>query len=303
VLLVQLEGFVAVASRGNVTRAARDLGISQPALTARVRTLERELGVTLLTRGSRGVKLTDEGRELLPYAERVVGAAGEATRAISRVRGGGAGVIDIGAAPSVGTYVLPGVLQRFRARNPGAQINVRTGHSEEILDMVLRERVHVGVVRALRHPDIEATPLYEDELALVVNPAHPFARRPDIRIEELGEQQLILFDRASSYHDLTSAFIREAGVRPRGVMELDNIDAAKKMVEHGLGVALLPRTAIAAELEDGLMRTVAIRDSAPPRRQIVVIRRRDVGAASPTLASFLETLAESTPAEVVRSAS
>ncbi|HYY53945.1 MAG TPA: LysR family transcriptional regulator [Candidatus Dormibacteraeota bacterium] len=290
VLLVQLEGFVAVASRGNVTRAARDLGISQPALTARVRTLERELGVALLARGSRGVRLTDEGRALLPYAERVVGAAGEAARAIARVRGGAAGVIDIGAAPSVGTYVLPGVLERFRTANPGVQINVRTGHSEEILDMVLRERVQVGVVRALRHPDIDAWPLYEDELALVVNLAHPFARRADVRIEDLGEQQLILFDRASSYHDLTSAFIREAGVRPRGVMELDNIDAAKKMVEHGLGVALLPRTAIADEITSGSMRTVAIRDSAPLRRQIVVIRRADAGAPSPTLASFLETL-------------
>src|SRR5438105_5890353 len=146
VLLVQLEGFVAVASRGNVTRAARDLGISQPALTARVRTLERELGVALLARGPRGVRLTDEGRALLPYAERVVGATGEAARAVSRVRGGSAGVIDIGAAPSVGTYVLPGVLRRLRERNPGVQINVRTGHSEEILDLVLRERVHVGVI-------------------------------------------------------------------------------------------------------------------------------------------------------------
>jgi DNA-binding transcriptional LysR family regulator len=290
VLLAQLEGFVAVASRGSVTRAARDLGISQPALTSRVRMLERDLGVSLLARGPRGVRLTDQGRALLPHAERVIGAAGEAARAMSRVRGGAAGSIDIGAAPSVGTYVLPGVLQRFRERNPAVQINVRTGHSEEILDLVLRERVQIGLVRALRHPDIEAAPLYDDELALVVNPGHAFARRPRIRIDELGEQELILFDRASSYHDLTSAFIREAGVRPLGVMELDNIDAAKKMVEHGLGVALLPRTAIADEVASGSMCTVAIRDSAPPRRQMVVIRRADAGTPSPTLASFLETL-------------
>jgi len=293
-LLVQLEGFVAVAAHGNVTRAARDLGISQPALTTRVRTLEHELGVALLARGPRGVRLTDEGRALLPYAERVVGAAGEAARVVSRVRGGAAGVLDIGAAPSVGTYVLPGVLQQFRQRHPAVEINVRTGHSEEILEMVLRDRVHVGVVRALRHPNIEATPLYEDELALVVNRAHPFAGRGDIRIEEIAEQQLILFDRASSYHDLTSTFIREAGVRPRGVMELDNIDAAKKMVEHGLGVALLPRTAITEELASGVMRSVVIRDAAPLRRQIIVIRRADAGAPSPTLASFLETLSART---------
>jgi DNA-binding transcriptional LysR family regulator len=290
VLLTQLEGLVAVARRGSVTRAAQDLRLTQPALTARLRALEREAGVTLVARRPRGMRLTEAGRLLLPYAERVIETAAQASRTMARVRGGEAGLLEIGAAPSVGTYVLPGALQRFREKHDAVRISVRTGHSEEVLEMVLREQVQVGLVRALRHPDLETTPLYEDELALVVNAGHPFARAAGVSVRELGEQQLVLFDRASSYHDLTSAFIQQAGVRPREVMELDSIDAAKRMVEHSLGVALLPRTSVTEEVAAGLLAVVPITDAAPLRRQMVAIRRADAGEPSPTLAAFLDTL-------------
>jgi DNA-binding transcriptional LysR family regulator len=294
VLLAQLEGFVAVAGRGSVSRAAEDLGITQPALTARLRSLEREFGLVLLARTARGVRLTDAGRAFLPYAERMAASAAQASQAMARLRAGSGGSLEIGAAPSVGTYVLPRVLRRFRALHPDVQLSVRTGHSEEVLEMVLREQVQLGIVRALRHPRIESTPLYEDELALVVHPQHRLAREEAVRVDELAEQQLILFDRASSFHDLTNAFIRQAGVRPGGVMELDNIEAAKKMVEHGLGLALVPRRAVADELSAGLLRAVRIADAAPLRRLIVAIRLADAEELSPTLGGFLSTLAEMT---------
>ena len=102
-------------------------------------------------------------------------------------------------------------------------------------------------------------------------------RASGISIAEIAEAQLILFDRTSSYHGLTSSFFREAGVTPRGVMELDNIDAAKKMVQQGLGVALLPQTAVAGELADGSLVAVRIADVEPAHRQIVAVRRKDDG--------------------------
>ena len=94
-------------------------------------------------------------------------------------------------------------------------------------------------------------------------------------VHELGDERLILFDRTSSYFVLTSAFFREAGVVPRGVMELDNVDATKKMVEHGLGIAFLPYTAVREELASGALREVAIKGYEPVRRPIVALRRRD----------------------------
>lgn len=289
-LFSQLEGFVEAARRGSVSRAAEALYVTQPALTARLKSLERQLGAALLIRTGRGVRLSEAGRVFLPHAQRALEAVGEGQRLVSEAARGGAGELALGAAPAVSTYVLPAILERFHSHHPAVRLSVRTGHSEEVLELVLREQVQIGLVRALRHPDIESLPLYEDELVLVANPAHRFAERGEIAVEEMSEEQLILFDRTSSYHDLTSAFFREAGVVPRGVMELDNIDATKKMVRQGLGVALLPHTAVAEELEAGNLRSVRIADAPRVARRIVAIRRRDAGPASGILAAFLATL-------------
>jgi DNA-binding transcriptional LysR family regulator len=179
------------------------------------------------------------------------------------------------------------MLRRFRADHSNVQLVVRTGHSEEILEMVLREQVEVGLVRELRHPEITGTPLYEDELVLVVEPTHPFVSRRRINVADFADEHLILFDRTSTYHELTSAMFREAGVVPRGVMELDTIDGAKKMVEQGLGVALLPHTAVAPELAAGRLARAKLADAEPIRRRIVAVRRRDLGEPSELVSAFL----------------
>jgi DNA-binding transcriptional LysR family regulator len=235
--------------------------------------------------------LTDAGRAFLPYAERAVAALDDGATLVAEFARGGTGELILGAAPAVSTYVLPPLLVRFTERHPRVRLSVRTGHSEEILEMALRREIDLGIVRELRHPDIESRPLYEDELVLVVDADHPFARRSTIELDEMAAVRLILFDRTSSYYDLTNAFFREAGIAPNGVIELDNIDAAKQMVEQGLGIALLPQTAIAAELADGRLQAVAIQGASPIRRRIVAIRRRDLGAVAGPAAAFLEVLA------------
>jgi len=286
-LLAQLEGFVEAARRGNVSRAAEALFITQPALSARLKGLEAELGVELLVRTKRGVRLSDAGKAFVPFAQRALEAVADGQQLLTELARGGAGRLAIGAAPAVSTSVLPGMLARFRAAHPKVQLVVRTGHSEEVLEMVLREQVELGLVRELRHPEIVCVPLYEDDLVLVVEPAHPFAARGRIRVADLASEHLILFDRTSSYHELTSRLFREAGVVPRGVMELDAIDAAKKMVEHGLGVALLPHTAVAAELAAGRLASATLAEASAIRRRIVAVRRRDAGPPVELVSAFL----------------
>lgn len=288
--LSQVEGFVEVARHGTLSRAADVLFVTQPALTARLQSLEAELGTRLFRRTRRGMELSDAGRAFLPYAERALAALREGAELVAELGRGVAGELVIGAAPGVGTYVLPGLLVRFTERNPNVRLVVRTGHSEEVLGMALRREIDVGLVRELQHPLVDIRPLYEDELVLVVRPDHPFAATGRIRLEEMAGERLILFDRTSSYYDLTNALFREAGVAPRGVMELDNIDAAKHMVEQGLGVALLPGTAVAAELAQGTLRAVTVEGRPPIRRRIVAIRHRDAGEPTGPLAAFYELL-------------
>jgi DNA-binding transcriptional LysR family regulator len=291
-LLSQVEGFLETARHRNLSRAAGALHVTQPALTARIHALESELGTALFVRGRHGMDLTDAGRAFLPYAERAMAALDAGASLLSELRRGGTGELVLGAAPAVSTYVLPSLLVRYTQRFPNVRLVVRTGHSEEILDLALRREIDLGLVRELRHPDVEMRPLYDDELVLVAAGSHRFGDRTTVGIHELEGARLILFDRTSSYYDLTNAFFREAGVAPSGVMELDNIDSAKQMVGQGLGVALLPHTSVAVELANGRLRAIDIEGAAPIRRRIVAIRRRDIGPPSGPVAGFLDVLQE-----------
>ena len=294
--LEQLDAFVEISRRGTVSQAADALFVTQPTVTARLKGLERELDAVLFIRSGRGMRLSEAGRAFLPYAERTLDAAGAGKRLLAELARGESGHLALGAAPAVSTYVLPRILTRFRRTHPKVGLAVRTGHSEEVLELVLREQVQIGLGRSLRHPDVMSIPLYEDELVLVVDPEHPFADEGPIGTEQISDVQLILFDRTSSYHRLTNEFFRGAGAVPRAVMELDNIDAAKKMVEQGLGVALLPHTAVAGELEAGSLKAVTLADAPSLRREIVIFRRRDAGPASGALDGLLNCLSDLRPA-------
>ena len=289
-LLSQIEAFLSVAERRSVSEAATVLYVTQPALSTRIKNLERELGVELFARTSRGMRLTSEGRAFRAHAQRAVQSLAEGTLLLRELREGRVGELQIGAAPAISTYVLPLVLRRFQAAFPNVHLIVRTGHSEEVLELVLRERVQVGLVRDLPHGSITSTPLYEDEIVLVVDPGHRFCELPLIEVGELATERLILFDRTSSYFVLTSAFFREAGIVPRGVMELDNVDATKKMVEHGLGIAFLPYTAVRGELAAGTLQEVGIAGYEPVRRSIVAIRRRDAIVPEDLIGGLLDAV-------------
>jgi DNA-binding transcriptional LysR family regulator len=291
----QLDAFVEVARRGSVSRAAEALYVTQPSLTARLKGLEQELDAKLFVRSQRGMRLSDAGRAFLPYAERTLDTISSGRRLLAELARGESGQLALGAAPAVSTYVLPRILTRFRRTHPKVALAVRTGHSEEVLELVLSEQVQIGLGRALRHPQVEAIPLYEDELVLVVDPRHRFASEEEVDPDELSEVQLILFDRTSSYHRLTSEFFEDVGAVPRGVMELDNIDAAKKMVEQGLGVAFLPHTAVAAELESESLHAVTLAEAPSPKRRIVILRRRNAGPPSGALQAFLNCLSDLRP--------
>ncbi len=285
--LTQVQGFLEVARTGNVSRAAHSLGITQPALTARLQSLEHELGHPLFVRVRRGVRLTDAGVAFLPYAAQAVAALDSGLAEVADVSAGGGGQLNIAVAPQVSTYVLPRLLIHYNRLQPGVRLVVRTAHSEEIAELVLRREVQAGLARLVRHPLLSYEPIYDDQLVLVVHPQASLARTESTSRSALADTPLILFDRASSYYELTTALLREAGVRPRSMIELDNVEAAKRMVAGGLGVALLPRTSVADELAQGGLVALRMDDADPSPRHIGIVRRTDAGHAPVSLDAFL----------------
>jgi DNA-binding transcriptional LysR family regulator len=298
VLLSQIESFIEIARLGNMGRAAKALSISQPALTARLQGLEEELATPLFERTHTGMVLTPAGRAFLPHADRAIEALRSGGSLVRELEHGVIGELALAVAPAVSAYVLPEILVRFTERHPDVRLRVRTGHSELILDLVDRGEVELGIVRQLRDERFRSTPLYEDELVLIARPDHPFAVAGRVDVSEIKHAQLILFDRTSSYYDLTNALFRAAGVVPRGVTEVDNIEGAKRMVERGLGVALLPGTAVADTLAAGSVREVGLGGVATIRRQLIAVERpgqRPVSAFSETLWGLLERIPELIP--------
>jgi DNA-binding transcriptional LysR family regulator len=236
------------------------------------------------------MRLTDAGRAWIPFAERALRALVDGRDALEQVMTASAGHLMIAAAPAVSTYVLPELLERFVAKHPRVEVSVRTGHSEDVVDLVVRDEVQLGLGRTIRHPDLELRPFHTEVLVLVCAPDHPFTKRDAVALAEVAAEKLIMFDRTSSYYEITQGAFLSAGVKLRGLMELDSIEAAKKMVERGLGVALLPATAVAREAAGGTLAVVAMTDAPPMHNSIVVFRRRDAGEPEGIVAAFLELI-------------
>jgi DNA-binding transcriptional LysR family regulator len=285
----QLEAFVQVAAHHSFSSAAKVLQLTQPSITARIQALEREMGEELFDRSGRAVRLTDAGSILLPYAERMLQMLREAKEGVEDVRRVQAGSLRVGSALTISTYVLPRILRTFHSRYPGVEVIVHTGRSEQVLAMLLSDEVQVGLAHYLTHPDVETVNLYADEVILVANPDHPFAADGQATIEEVSTQPVILGDRGSSYYGLIHDFFRQAGVVPNVVMELDSMEATKRMVEEGLGIALLPRVCLGRELKQGLLTEVVITNAPPVSRQIALIYRKSRKQVR-TVQAFLDVL-------------
>jgi DNA-binding transcriptional LysR family regulator len=168
-------------------------------------------------------------------------------------------------------------------------VSIRTGRSEQVLAMLLADEVQVGLVRSLNHPEIETIPLYEDEIVLISHPTHRFAATGRASIDEVALEPIILFDRGSSYYGLINGFLRQAGVIPNVAMELDSLEATKRMVEEGLAIALIPRVTIERELAIGVLAKVDIVDAPPPRRPISIILHKN-RKRSRTAQAFMDTV-------------
>lgn len=256
--MVHLETFLQVAELGSLSRAAETLGLTQPTISARIQALERDLGQRLFERRGRGVRLTEAGRALLPYAERTLSVLREGKAAVSLSGHPSRGRLRIGTARVIGAYVLPDILADFRNHYPGIELAILTGRSHEVLQMVLDQEVHVGLGRALVHPEVEAVYLYDEEIVFVTHPQHPLAQRGRALISEIALEPLILYDKDSTYYVLITRVCREARIVPKVTMNLDSVEATKKMIERGLGVSFLPYSAIQTELTSGTLAYVPL---------------------------------------------
>ena len=291
----QLETFLAVLTYGGFHKAAEALRVSQPAVSARIRALEDSLGVTLFARDGNSLSLSPAGKALRPQAEQLLRQVALARQVVHEHRPSDAGTLRIAAALSICTYFLPDVLKDYQAANPKVLVTLRSGNSMEVLKMVLDGEADIGVARSLLHPEVETTTLRDDPLILVGHPGHPMARKRQVRMEELESWPLVFFDRGSSDWTLTQGLFRRAGLLPNVVMEVETIEAAKRMVERKLGFSFLPQISVTDEFRQRKLVSIEILNGEPLRRNLDVIqpRHRALGRDAQSFLRLLQAAAAS----------
>jgi DNA-binding transcriptional LysR family regulator len=289
----QLETFLAVATYGGFHRAAEALRISQPAVSARIGALEHSLSTRLFERGPGGLSLTVSGKALRPHAEQLLRQVAVARQAVHELQPSFGGALPIAASLSICTYLLPEVLKKYQVKHPEIVVSVRSGNSAQVLKMVLDGEVELGLARSLHHPEVETISLRDDPLILVGHPGHPTMARRKLRLEEVESVPIISYDRGSSDWTLMNGLFRRAGLLPNVVLEVETIEACKRMVLRKLGLAFLPQIAVIDELRRKQLAPLEITDAESMRRSLDVIlsRRRPI---SRTAQGLVEGLREAT---------
>ena len=158
---------------------------------------------------------------------------------------------------------------------------MRGAHSDEVLEMVVRDEVQIALIRELSHPELVTERVFEDELVLVCAREHRLAQRGTVTIEQVAGERFVLFDRRSSFADIALTLFQRARLQPRAFLEMDNSEAAAQMVAEGLGISLLPRTAISWGLEDGTLVELHLLNTPQMRRPVAAVYRRDTPLSAP----------------------
>ncbi len=272
--LVQLETFLAVAEEKSFSRAAARLRRTQPAVSQAIAKLEADLEEVLIERSTRDASLTAAGEVLREYAVKLLNLRLEATTALGELRELHQGRLNIAANEYTCLYLLP-LLHEYRKQNPRIKIAVQRALASKISDEVMSHTVELGVI-SFRPEDKElaSTVVYRDELAFVVNPGHPFARAGKVSIRQLRAQNFVAHNIPSPQRQkVIQAFRRHKTPLDMGV-ELPSLEAIKRFVEMGNGVALVPGLTVRTELETGTLVRVEVAELQMVRRLRLVYRRQ-----------------------------
>lgn len=282
VYLQQFVTFCRVVDLQSFTLAARELSLSQPAVTKQVRALEAALGAQLLRRRGRQLRLTPAGEVVYPYAKRIIHTVLECKNALHSLQAPGRGTLSIATAPTIALFTLPDVLGQFAREHPLVTVHLRTGSNAEVAEMVLREEVDLGILPLpFTHEDLVTTPLFHDPILLVSNPQAPWAKRTVLEPVELSRIPLIGYRRGSQFRNFVDAHFDAAGITPNQVMEMDSHEAVKIMVQQGFGIAPLPESAVKDDLEKGSLIALSVAGMAPLGRTTSTIIRRDHPRSEP----------------------
>jgi LysR family transcriptional regulator, low CO2-responsive transcriptional regulator len=255
----QLRAFVLLARTGSFTRTARELHLSQSAISHSIKALESDLQGRLLDRLGKSVILTQAGEPMLVHADRILGEMGTARERLLTLGKWGHGRLRIGAGSTSCQCILPNVLREFKASFPQCLIQIEPGDTPAALELLQSNRIDLALALEPRNLEqLEFRSLFKDELRFLVCPLHPWARGG--RVDQVGipRERFILYAKRSYTADMIEEYFRREGIVLPTSIELGNIEAIKALVQLGLGVSILAPWVVRRELAEGTLRALPL---------------------------------------------
>ena len=271
----QLAAFCAVVGRKSFSQAAERLGVTQPAVSLRVRSLEKRLGQKLLDRSGRRVEPTEAGLALYRGAQRLLALEGQLLEELAAGSEGElSGTLEVGASTGPGSTVVPVLLCEFQRENPGVAISLSISDTQTVVDRVAERELELGVVGAARrHRGVAFELFLRDEVVLACPPGHRFAGKT-IDLDDLRDEQLIIMQEGAGVRQVIEDELRGAGTRLRDLeprLELGLQESARSAVVAGFGVTFISRAAIEADLAAGTLAVARVK-GLDPSREISLVR-------------------------------
>ncbi|HCO25232.1 MAG TPA: hyalin [Gimesia maris] len=264
----QLRYFLRVAERGNFTRAAEELMISQPALSRSIQKLEEELGQPVFERKTRSVALTEAGKLLQSRAQQVLTLLADTKAEISD--DGQSGQIRVGAIPTIAPFFLPDLLRQFSAEFPKASLIVQEDTTDHLLKRCTQGEIDLAII-ALPIPAkyLEVEELFEEELFLVLPPDHPLVNKPHIRLNDIKSYPFVLLDEAHCLSDNIVSFCRQCSFHPVAVEQTSQLAMVQELISLSHGISMIPQ--MARRLDKTDRRVYRSISGNKPTRKIAVV--------------------------------
>ena len=290
----QLAAFCVVVERRSFSQAAEQLGVTQPAVSLQIRSLEKRLGTQLLDRSGRRVEPTEAGNRLYRSAQRLLAMEEQLLADLGdEAEGELTGRLEIGASTGPGGTVLPVALAEFQQLHPGVHVALAVSDTQHVVEQVARREVELGVVGASRrHRGVVFEPFFRDEVVLAVPRGHRFAGKT-VSLEELKGEPLVLMQEGAGVRQVIEEELRAAGLRLRDLdvrLELGLQESARSAVVAGFGVTFISRSAIEADLAAGTVAKARV-EGLEPSREISLVR--SVGRAETRVAQAFVDYARS----------
>ncbi|MBT2615931.1 MULTISPECIES: LysR family transcriptional regulator [unclassified Bacillus (in: firmicutes)] len=259
--LENLKMFCLVVDEGSISQAARLSFLSQPAVTRQIHQLENYYNTLLFDREEGRLRVTEAGKLLYPFAKAIVNDFNHSKEVIQQSTGKYNANLIVGASLTIGEYLLPSLLGRFKKQQPEIKVTLTIKNTPRVLEDLSNDVIDLALVEGLvENTDFIVDKFAEDELILVCPSDHPWKDRKEIQLEELGNERMIWRESISGTRLIVENMLREHGVLDKieSYMEIGSTQAIKSAVEAGLGISILPRLTVARELEQGFLREVDI---------------------------------------------